>query len=90
MLPHEPQDGSVLNIKQLQEDFMQFQDTLFGNTMTERLKTMIRLRQQSLPAGLTKNRLQGFEKYPKYKQLSDMATNGISPFMNPNFIPNQG
>ena len=88
--PQEQSDGRPLDAVRLSDDLQQFTDHNNGETKVQRLKALILKRQEELPAGLTPDRLEGFENYPRFTQLTDMATKGVQPFLKDNFIPNKG
>ena len=58
--------------------------------MHSRLKTFIKLKQESITSALTPERLIGFEQAPHFKQLQAMARDGLQPFQLDTFIPNRG
>lgn len=88
--PQERPDGIPLDVARIKDDFQQFNNNIYGNTKFQRLAALIHSRQLELPAGLTPTRLAGFENYPRFSQLQDMANNGIQPWVKTDFIPNKG
>ena len=58
--------------------------------MGARLHEFIIFKQQFLTSSLTPDRLAGFETFPRYAQLLDMATHGLRSFCKSDFVPNLG
>jgi hypothetical protein len=82
-------DGTSLDGELMDDDLNNFHDIRCGETTSQRLKALVLKRQKELSTGLTPDKLPGFELYPKYIQLHDMAREGIKPFMKSTFTPNQ-
>ena len=88
--PTDSNDGVELDHERLSSDLHIFNSYDINIPIHERLHDMIVHSQAQLKTGLTPERLVGFEAYPRYAQLLDMATNGLQPFTKPDFTPNQG
>ena len=90
MLRARPVDTPDNQIQQDSMDLQHIQADDLHNSRTDALHTLIRQRQQHISLALRPERITEFKEYPKYKQLSSMATEGLRPFLKPNFTPNQG
>ena len=88
--PQEETDGATLDEERLRRDYEYFMNDKCTKTREARLAELVRRRQGELPAGLKARHVEGFEAYPKYDKLYDMATYGLRPFLREDFRPNRG
>lgn len=88
--PTDSQDGVNIDYSQIDADRHNFDTRDTALSMTERLHHFILHKQSFIKTALTPDKLKGFEAYPNFQQLQDMATHGLMPFTKPTFIPNQG
>ena len=88
--PTDSLDGVDLDYTKIDRDLLHFHSINQDTNTQERLHHFIKLKQQNLTTGLTPDKLAGFEDYPRFRQLQDMATYGIQPFLKPDFTPNRG
>jgi hypothetical protein len=88
--PQDSIDGVVLDFDKIASDVSNFNHLHLTSSTASSLHQLIRLLQRKLSTGLTATSIQGFEAYPRYSQLEDMATYGVRPFVTPLFVPNRG
>ena len=88
--PTDSQDGVDLDHSQIEADLQRFHNFHTHLSMRDRLYHFIRDKQSHITTGLTVERLQGFEAFPRHQQLMDMATHGLRTVLKPGFTPNQG
>ena len=79
--PQEGTDGAVLDEERMRGDMEIFMRGSEEMSREARLARLVRLRQDQIPVGLTAERVKGFEGYPRFKILEDMATYGLRPFL---------
>lgn len=82
--------GIDIDYDQITADLSKFALCSPSLPLCARLKLFITSKQSSLTSALTPARLAGFEHFPRYTQLLDMATHGLRPFCHPSFVPNRG
>ena len=88
--PKDAPAGVEVDLAKIQHDLAEFALCAPALPMCDRLKLFINLKQDQLTSGLTSARLPGFEHFPRFTQLTQMATEGLKPFLHPEFIPNKG
>ena len=94
--PNDVNEGIEINSQQVNEqldEFHTFQHEIQitnKDLLQDKLYKFIKHKQSNIQTALTPNRLAGFEQYPRFGQLSDMAYHGLQPFLKPEFTPNKG
>ena len=91
--PSDSQDGVDINYNEIQRQNNELQDLFdknIDNDLNGVLRNYILSQQEYITGGLTEKSIIGFEAYPKFNQLSIMATKGLQPFCKFDFTPNRG